>query len=73
MQEINVFILIDENGDFVMHQEETELGGKYIEDIDGDAALCRRVVQIKLNVPLPKPICVPTIDVPKDKLTVEVK
>lgn len=72
MKEIEVFILIDEDGDFVAHADESALGQMYREEVGGDPALARRIIKLKLNVPLPKMIEVPTINVPEETLTVQV-
>lgn len=51
--EISVAILIDQDGDFVVHKDADELGDTDDSEIGGIPRLSR-VVVLKLTVPMPK-------------------
>lgn len=70
MKEIELFVLIDSNGNYGAAGSEEAC----IEDYEAnDTAPMRRMIRIVLNVPLPQMMDVPAIDVPEEKLTVQVK
>ncbi len=55
MQEIEFFVLIDENGEFAIHADETELQTAYDEGVGtATGELAMRKVHVKLTVPLPR-------------------
>lgn len=73
MQEIEIFVIVDENGDYAIHKERSEVEQAYCDDI-GDAEAAKRLIVVKLNVPLPKPIEVTaTVPAEPSTATVEVK
>jgi hypothetical protein len=65
---IEVWVMIDEGGDYVADASEENLGQRYADDIGGDEGVARRKVKITLKVPLPKPIEL-TGEVPEEELT----
>lgn len=61
MHEIEVFVMINESGDYVVCKERDELFELYANEIgDGDAT---RIIALTLKVPAPTDVMV-TIDVP---------
>jgi hypothetical protein len=52
--EVEVFVLVDENGNYVVHKDEDELAEAYDNDISEDSHTGRRTIRIKLSVPLPE-------------------
>lgn len=60
--QVEVFVLIDEAGDYVVAKDRDDLKDKYEEEIGGDL-IGSRVITMTMNVELPTPI-VATIDVP---------
>ena len=54
IKEVEMFLMIDENGDYVIATEEGNLGDAYDEDIDGGSDTARRIICVKLKVPLPQ-------------------
>lgn len=51
---IDVWVLIDENGDYVISNEEDELADKYDNDIGLGAATARRVLHLLITADLPE-------------------
>lgn len=65
MNEITVCILIDEDGDYAVHHDESEIGARFEEEIGTmDGSRAYRLVKLKVNVPTPRPAVV-TIKVPE--------
>lgn len=54
--EIKVHILIDENGDYVCHEDVTELGTRYSETVTDATPPVSRTITVRLTVPLPRPV-----------------
>lgn len=52
--EIEVAIMIDQDGDYVIHKDADELGDTWDNEIGGSTPRLTRVVVLKLTVPLPK-------------------
>ena len=54
---VEVWILVDENGDYVCCVNRDELKNKHDEDVGGlDDGLATRIVKVSLAVPTPKPV-----------------
>lgn len=70
MKEIEIFLMIDNGGNHEIGLDEDSATERYEEN---DTAPMRRMIKIKLTVPLPIIMTVPPIHVPEEKLTVEVK
>ena len=68
MKEFDCYLMIDENGDYVVCADESDLAEKYDEEISGAADLARRIVKVTLSVPLPRTtVLTATLpDVPED-------
>lgn len=57
MAEIEVWIVVDENGDYTVGADLDSAAERYGEDVGGDnGSLGIRHVKVTLKVPLPKPI-----------------
>jgi hypothetical protein len=56
MKEFDVYLMIDENGDYVVHKEEPELGDAYESEIGNEHCLARRIVKVSLKASLPKTV-----------------
>jgi hypothetical protein len=54
--QVEVWVLVDENGDAVSSCDPDCLSDLYEEHIGSDHATGRRVVKVVLTVPLPKPV-----------------
>lgn len=54
--QLEVWVLVDENGDYVASSSEISLAEIYDDQIGGGNDLGRRLIKIKLTVPLPSPI-----------------
>jgi hypothetical protein len=57
MIDVTIYVLLDENGNFVFAADENELGDKYDDEVGEGAGLARRIFrifQVTLSVPLPK-------------------
>ena len=59
------FLMIDEDGDFVIAKDKDGLGEVYENEVTADNGLARRIVKLSLNVAPPKPLTV-TGDVPEN-------
>ncbi len=70
MKEIEVYILIDSDGNYECSPDIDIVADRYE---DGDTTYIRRMIRVVLNVPLPECLTVPAIDVPAEKMTIEVK
>jgi hypothetical protein len=53
MHEIEVWVLVDEDGDFVVAKDAADLAERYDDEIGSDSAAARRVVKVTLKVDLP--------------------
>ena len=71
--EVEIFVLVDENGDWVVHTEQEELGGLYEEAIGTDSGLGKRVYSVKIQLPAPATVTVNVeADIPEQPaITVE--
>ena len=59
MSEIEIFVIIDENGDYSISRESSELQEQYTNDHGGDIGeIAVRLIAVKIKVPTPKPITV---------------
>jgi hypothetical protein len=67
MNEIEVFILINANGEYVLAKEQDDLEQAYIDDIDGDGSggMATRIIAVTLKVPTPEIITV-NVEVPAE-------
>lgn len=55
--DIEVWVLVDENGDYVAIDDDVDaLEQRYDDAIGGVSNLARRIIQITLKVPIPVPI-----------------
>ena len=54
--EVEVFVVVDENGDYAVAKDADELGTAYDNDIGGDTGLARRVLKLTVSVPLPQTV-----------------
>jgi hypothetical protein len=54
--QVEVWVLVDENGDAVASCDQDCLSDLYEEKIGTDHATGRRVVKVVLTVPLPRPV-----------------
>ncbi len=52
MHEVELWILVDESGDYVAAREAADLAVRYEEEIGGGPELARRVIQVKVKVPV---------------------
>jgi hypothetical protein len=68
MKEFDVYLMIDENGDYVVCADESDLAEKYDDEIGGGADLARRIVKVMLTIPVPKTLVLTATlpDVPND-------
>lgn len=48
-----VYIMVDENGDYVIAKEKDDLAGIYQDEI-GESGLATRIVMVELEIPLPE-------------------
>ncbi len=57
MVAVEVWVMIDEDGDYAIAKDNDELAAAYDGDIGGDRdTLCTRRVKITVNVPKPRPV-----------------
>lgn len=56
MKEVEVWVMVDEEGNYVATTSSDELSEAYDSHEDSDANLGSRVIKITLKVPLPTPI-----------------
>ncbi len=56
MNEIEIWVVVDENGDYAISKDRDDLHDAYESDINGNTDLARRVIRVRLNMPLPKPL-----------------
>lgn len=56
MHELEVWVLVDENGDYVASHDADALADLYEEAIGGNAGVARRLVKVALKVPEFRPI-----------------
>jgi hypothetical protein len=54
MLELEVWVVVDENGDYVVANSQADAALRYAEDVNGDGA--QRQFRIVLNVPAPRPV-----------------
>jgi phosphoenolpyruvate carboxylase len=54
VKEVEVFVMVDENGDYVATHIAERLTDLYEEDVNDDHGLGRRVIRITIKVPLPE-------------------
>lgn len=54
--QVELWLLVDENGDYVVAKEQEGLAEAYDNDIGAGADMGRRIVCVTLTVPLPAPI-----------------
>lgn len=54
LENIEVYVLIDENGEHVVSTTIDDLAEKYNRYIGGDADLARRIVRLDVAIPLPR-------------------
>ncbi len=52
VHEVELWILVDENGDYVAAREAADLAVRYEEEIGGGPELARRVVKVVVKVPV---------------------
>lgn len=50
---VTIFVLVDEDGNYVIATDAGELGEKYAEEVGEDHGADRRTVKVLLTVPLP--------------------
>lgn len=55
-KQIEVWILIDENGDHEVGPTVEDAGSRWDENVSGGTDVGRRMIKVTLNVPLPKHI-----------------
>ncbi len=53
LHECEIWLLCDENGNYVVAASPDSLAEKYDDDVGGGPELARRVVQVKVKVPVP--------------------
>jgi predicted transcriptional regulator len=64
MTEIEIAIMIDEDGDYAVHHDVDAIKERFEEEVgELDGAKAYRLVRLKVNVPTPKPATA-TINVP---------
>ena len=49
-----IYLLIDENGDYVVAKDTDGLGDAYDQEIGGDSSVAKRVVKVTVAASLPK-------------------
>jgi hypothetical protein len=52
--EIEIFVMIDQDGDYVIAKDADDLGSRYEEEIHSSPPNATRVFALKLTVPMPK-------------------
>lgn len=52
--DVELWVLVDEDGNHVAHHDVDQLADLYDEAIGGDAGKARRVVKVTLSVPMPE-------------------
>lgn len=55
-KEIEVHVMIDADGDYVCHEDVTELGTLYSETVNEATPPVSRTITVRLTVPLPRPV-----------------
>ena len=56
--EIEIFILIDADGDYVTSKDKGDIDQLYLDEITDASGISKRFITVKLNVPLPAEIVV---------------
>jgi hypothetical protein len=57
MTMVEVYVVIDENGDVIATHDADKIGDLWEECVGPpDASACRRIVKVTLTIPTPKPI-----------------
>lgn len=54
MVQVEIWVVVDENGDYTIGQDQEEAANAYAENINGNGA--QRQFCLKLNVPEPQPV-----------------
>ncbi len=67
MQECEVFLMVDADGNYVVGSDTDQLAERYSDDIGNDDATPRRIVKLVVNVPLPKvSTCAVNVTIPDE-------
>ncbi len=64
MHSVEVFIVVDADGQYVVGTSEDAVSEAYDNDIGTSAATCRRVVKVTINVTVPESLEI-EVDVPE--------
>lgn len=59
---LELWVPVDENGDYVVRKDRDDLADAYDEEIGDDNASGRRAIKVVVNAPLPKPIEAMNVD-----------
>lgn len=54
--DIEVHVMVDDNGDYVVHEDIDELGTRYTEQVSEATPPVSRTITVRLKVPLPRAI-----------------
>lgn len=54
MIEVQVWILVDSDGDYVIATDQDDVHTKYVEDVSEESSLPKRLVCVTLQVPAPQ-------------------
>lgn len=54
--QVEVWVLVDENGDYIASHDVDQLGEIYESQISADCGTAKRKVKVLLTVPLPEPV-----------------
>lgn len=54
--QVTVWVLVGENGDYVVSADDADIGELFTDNVSDDPSYARRMVKVVLTVPLPEPV-----------------
>lgn len=71
---VEVWVLVDEDGTYLCHEDREQLSERYKDEQTDDATTARRMVKVTLQVPKPRPVeVVATVAEESEEVAVSVK
>lgn len=56
MLDVEVWVMVDEDGNYAVHHDKDELEQRYEEEVGRTSGAATRVVRVALKVPCPRPV-----------------
>lgn len=66
MPMVEFYVLLDENGDYVVGKDEDAVRAAWVNEIGDDVLMCMRCLHLRLDVPTPEPLIL-TATVPAEQ------